>query len=205
MELVGTDRGLPPWQKNEPAHPGLELTVADIALLAPYLRDDWFIPAISFWRDFSPDRTLHTTREAVGAVIEHVAKHDFFDFYTLARMSDEERERVIQAIIQWSHDNQGKSEADLLVQSLEEDLQRSTVWSYAMAERAKRLAQLGDQRVRPLLRGKDGWALDLLRELDENARKEAWRNYRKYALIGLPILVLVVVGWRMRAKYARGQ
>jgi hypothetical protein len=73
VELVGgRERGFRDHEQKESK--GLELTVADIAHLAPFLREDWHLLCVSFWRDFSPDRDLDTTRPLFGSIINGLAE-----------------------------------------------------------------------------------------------------------------------------------
>lgn len=83
-ELTGeTGWGHP---KGEPEPVGMKLTVDDIPRLADHLREDWHILAVSFWRDFHPDRSLHTTREIIIDVIDGLASDTLVD---VGRLTDE--------------------------------------------------------------------------------------------------------------------
>src|SRR5207237_1273919 len=74
FELLGGE--LPDGQPGPPWPAGLNLTRADIPRLAPYLRDDWYMLAVGFWRDFHPSRYLETTRPIVAALINRLARRD---------------------------------------------------------------------------------------------------------------------------------
>ena len=99
------------WSKEEEKiEPGLEITVADIPTIAPYLKEDWFILAVSFWRDFFPGRTLERTRPLFCHVINEVAKRDLCNPKQLDQMMDDELDEHIKGVIQWAKENAAKSE-----------------------------------------------------------------------------------------------
>jgi hypothetical protein len=102
---------------------GLQLAVGDLPLLAPYLRDDWFILAVSFWRDFHPARNMHTTRGVFAMLINEVAKRKLCEPDKMAGMTDAERTKYIEDIVRWAAANAGKNEMELLLAGLEEDLE----------------------------------------------------------------------------------
>jgi hypothetical protein len=52
---------------------GLKLTAKDVPQLAGYLRDDWYVLGISFWRDFHPGRNLGDTRSILQEIINDLA------------------------------------------------------------------------------------------------------------------------------------
>ena len=70
-ELEGSRRR----HDDKPPH-GLGLTLKDVPQLSKYLRDDWLIPTVTFWRDFHPNRTLGSTRPMVAALINNIATRE---------------------------------------------------------------------------------------------------------------------------------
>jgi hypothetical protein len=56
------------------SYPGLGLKAADVPKLEKYRREDWFILAVSFWRDFHYGRTLETTQSLFAGIIAKVHK-----------------------------------------------------------------------------------------------------------------------------------
>jgi hypothetical protein len=106
VELLGDDKASR-WWWQEPG--GLGLTVADIPRLAGYLRDDWLVLAVSFWRDFHPGRTLHQTRDVFAYLINRVAGQDLCKPRELERMTKHQREQHIQGLIAWAEENKGEA------------------------------------------------------------------------------------------------
>jgi hypothetical protein len=69
VELAGTWDG-----KQRRLSGGLGLTAADVPKLEQYRREDWFILAVSYWRDFHFNRTLETTQSIFDWVIRDLRK-----------------------------------------------------------------------------------------------------------------------------------
>jgi hypothetical protein len=98
--------------RNEATSAGLGLTEADVRFLAEHLRDDWYMPSVSFWRNFHPQRQLHRTRPLVAKLVNEVAASDLCGTWELDAMTPEERDRKIEYLRQW-----GESRATAQVQS----------------------------------------------------------------------------------------
>ena len=69
-ELVGPINW---FDERKPRPRGLELTLKDVPLLSKFLRDDWYMLIVSFWRDFHPDRNLSGTRSQFAEIINGLA------------------------------------------------------------------------------------------------------------------------------------
>ena len=148
FELVGGHEGLFRDDEKKPFQ-GLELTVADIPPLTPFLRDDWHLLCVSFWRDFSPERRLDTTRPLFASIIENLAKRDLCQIDALSKMNDAEMDKHIKAIIRWAQENANKSEPDLLWETLDEEFKAGVPWG--RLTNPYRLVELKDKRIRPVL------------------------------------------------------
>lgn len=92
-----------------PQH-GMALHVADIAILAPYLKQDWYVLAVGFWRDFHPQRTLYSTRGIVASIINDIANEELVVVHELAQLKGNELDTKIEEIIQWSHAHRDKAQ-----------------------------------------------------------------------------------------------
>jgi hypothetical protein len=128
-----------PWKELTGA-----LTVADIALLAPHLRDDWLMPTVSFWRDFHPDREVHHTRAAVAQLIDGLAKAEIVDG---KRLAGPERDQEIERLRHWAQEHGQRSENDLLLEAVAHGKR----W-YDVEEQARTLTAHKDKRALPLFR-----------------------------------------------------
>jgi hypothetical protein len=98
VELLGHKSERP---DHEATSGGLGLTGADIRLLAEHLRDDWYMPSVSYWRDFHPQRKLHRTRELVAELIDEAAMADVCDGRKLDAMTAEELDQEIEHLKRW--------------------------------------------------------------------------------------------------------
>jgi hypothetical protein len=86
---------------DEATADGLGLTGADVRLLAEYLRDDWYMPSVSYWRDFHPQRELHRTREVVAYLINKAARSRLLDRRKLDDMTAEELGEEVGQLKRW--------------------------------------------------------------------------------------------------------
>jgi hypothetical protein len=148
LELVG-GREITPFEDNHQAVRGLVLTVADIPYLAPFLREDWHLLCVSFWRDFHPGRQLETTRPLMASIIDGLAKRDLCQTYAMTAMTAAEREQHIQTIIRWAKANANKSEQDLLWEALDDAVKAGGYFSEL--PNLQRLIEFKDKRLGPVL------------------------------------------------------
>jgi hypothetical protein len=94
----------------------LNLDVADLPVLIPFLGDDDYMLVFSYWRDFHPDRTLHQVNWIIVGLVNHVAAHDLADFASFVGQDEQGRKAHLDKLIAWSKENAGKSRVDLLRQ-----------------------------------------------------------------------------------------
>lgn len=172
VELVGGQEGFFEDDDKKPFK-GLDLTVADIPHLAPFLREDWHILCVSFWRDFSPDRHLDTTRPLFGSIIDGLAKRNLCQTDAMAKMTDAEKDKHIEAIIRWGKANANKSEPDLLWEALDDEVKAGAYFSEL--PNLARLIELKDKRLGPVL----------LQYLNEFDKKGARPNPNEFKIQGL--------------------
>jgi hypothetical protein len=149
VELTGEREEFLPKEEKRPQ--GLKLTVADIPYLAPFLREDWYLLCVSFWRDFHPDRHLDTTRPVIAAIINSLAWKDICSASEMDRMTDGEREAEIERIIEWARKNAQKDEGTLILEGLEAEWQPGKAYWLWLKTRLSRLAELKEKRALPLL------------------------------------------------------
>lgn len=119
----------------------MNIQVAELPALVPFLADDNFMPTYSFWRRFHPDRTLHRVNWAVAALVNGVAKRDLARLQTFARLDEPGKQRHIDAVLEWCHRNAGKPVKDLLLQSLIDAETRGNFFRAADEAAEKRLAE----------------------------------------------------------------
>lgn len=80
----------------------LPLGAADVAVLAPYLREDWYILAVEYWRDFHPSRALLRTRRVFCWIINKAAGTELCKARELESMTQEELAENIRKTIAWA-------------------------------------------------------------------------------------------------------
>jgi len=200
VELAGEIDGF--HARGEAASKGLGLTLADAPRLAPYLKDDWFLLIVSFWRDFHPDRTLESSRPLFAGLIDRLAKRDLCRVETWDKMTDAERDKEIRRIADWAKANAGKSENELLLQAVEEALKDGKTW-YQVEDQANRLVELKEKKALPLfLRFLDAGSanefnreaiLSLCRDLDPAAVQETADKYLKDKSMGVRLQAALIL------------
>jgi hypothetical protein len=125
VELAGQEDG---FGRDENAPKGLKLTMADIPALVPYLREDWFLLIVTFWRDFHPNRDLARSRQYFAAWINGLTHRDLCELARFEEMSPAQQEEHLKKIVKWAEDNKDKSEADLLCDAVQLEVERGTPW-----------------------------------------------------------------------------
>jgi len=96
----------------------LKLQPTDLITLAPFLKNDNFLPTYSYWRSFHPDRTLHRVNWLVADIINSAAMR------TLVRTGDwqdlppAERDQRVEQVISWAKEMEGKSKAEIILANM---------------------------------------------------------------------------------------
>jgi hypothetical protein len=191
--------GYTSWRaKDEPRPKGLELTLKDVPRLSTHLRDDWYMPIVSFGRDFAPDRHLSNTREEVASVINGLARKDLCRADGWDRLTPAEIDREIGRINAWAAANAGKTPEQLDWDALEEDVTRGEWWG-RVEGRVEKWFKAKDPRADPLIRrtlakadtpaGTRASILDFYRRHDAKGAKD----------LALPFLTAADPGLRLAA------
>jgi hypothetical protein len=107
---------------------GLGLTAPDIPALAPHLREDWYMPTISFFRSFATGRHLHSVRPLLASIINNLAKRKLVDVEKFAKLTDAERGQEIERIIQWAKENANKPVIDLHREAVRDAIKDGVPW-----------------------------------------------------------------------------
>ncbi|HWB58470.1 MAG TPA: hypothetical protein VG733_03220 [Chthoniobacteraceae bacterium] len=94
----------------------MNLTGAELTLLAPYLEDDDFMPTYSYWRDFHPARHLHRVYWAVQAIVNEAAGSN------IAQLQDglppEQKKAAVEKVLAWCKENGSKSREQRILDTL---------------------------------------------------------------------------------------
>jgi hypothetical protein len=167
VELVGGEEGIFRGREENTKIKGMELKVADIALLAPHLRDDWHILCVSFWRNFHPDRNLGTTRPLIAEIINDLSKRDLSRVRDMSSMSEADIDKHIKKMILWSQENAKKTEDELAWEGLEDEVKAGQ--RFYWLRNYSVFLQRKDKRLVPIL-------LKYVDELDPKGHKEEPRT-----------------------------
>lgn len=93
----------------------LQLTVAELPLVLPYLAEDTYCPTFSYWRDFHPSRALHQVNWVVAELVNAVANRDLVMVQSFPYLDEAGRKRRISEIEEWCRANAGKNSEGLLI------------------------------------------------------------------------------------------
>lgn len=177
-ELVGDRYG---WRlaDDKKVDKGLDLKVTDIPALVPYLRDDWYMLIVSFWRDFHPNRNLSRSRQYFAGWINELAQHDLCELATFEKLPAADREAHLKKIVAWAEVNKNKTEEELLVEAVRAAMDKKTHWRN-VSDRMATLVKLKSPKAIAILEhylaqpDEDGYYLpDLLDHLKTLDRKKA--------------------------------
>jgi len=181
--------GMEAREEDEKDHPGMNLTIRDVPVMAPFLKDDWLILSVGYWRTFHPSRTFTTTRELLEWALYRAAKRELLDPKDWAGLGAEEIDGKIEEMIMWAEERSDRSESELLLESLG-DLAKSGERWHEARHAASQLVELGDKRALPLIAGwldhEDTEAYQLesilprLRELDAGMAKPLVGKYLEH-------------------------
>jgi hypothetical protein len=201
------------WRDDDQPKPkGLELTVRDVPHLSKHLRDDWYMPIVSFWRDFHPDRTLSSTRPLFAGIINGLARKDVCRIDDWHDLTPEKLDREIERINTWAAANADKTPTQLEWDALQADLAAGRSWP-RIEDRVEALLKVKDPRAFDLMRvtlGKADTAadaclriLELYRKYDVRRAKDLAPPYMRSPHRGLRVTAALIVfetGDRAKAR-----
>ena len=144
----------------------MKLTLKDVPQLSNYLRDDWFIPTVTFWRDFHPARELHSTRPLFAHIINQLAGKDLCEIDRWRKLKPAQIEEEIERIARWSKENAEKTPLELEWIGLEELVAKGAKWLKV------------NDRVERLLKQKQPKAFDVTKRFLQDEETSAWDKWR---------------------------
>ncbi|MHB1036169.1 MAG: hypothetical protein ACYC35_18070 [Pirellulales bacterium] len=98
----------------------MDLRVAELPALVPYLADENFMLTFSFWRDFHPDRELHQVNWAVARVINAAARREVVQIGGFCDLNAERRRAFLDSILAWCRRNADKTPVQLQLEAIAE-------------------------------------------------------------------------------------
>jgi hypothetical protein len=184
--LTELDGPLNWFPDDKPRPRGLNLTLKDVPRLSKYLRDDWYMLIVGFWRDFHPDRDLGHTRPLFASIINGMAHKDICRIRGWEGLTPAAIDKEIERIDKWAAENAGKTPEQLALDALEEALAEGEN-RYRIEDRVEGLLKAKETRVYDVLKrvlerdGTDAWTrgkiLDLYRKHDANRAKDLAPKY----------------------------
>jgi hypothetical protein len=145
---------------------GMSLTLKDVPQLSNYLWDDWFIPTVTFWRDFHPARELHSTRPIFAHIINKLAGKDLCEIDRWRKLQPAQIDMEIERIARWAKENAEKTPLELEWIGLEELLAKGATWLKVK------------DRVEGLVKQKQPKALDVMKRFLQDEKTDAWDKWR---------------------------
>lgn len=91
----------------------MNLQPQDLAALAPFVKDDAYIPSFGYWRDFHHKRTIHRVNFVVAAVLNEAAKKDLAKLGEWSGLDEAAKQKHIDGILAWCEANKGKTREQL--------------------------------------------------------------------------------------------
>jgi hypothetical protein len=125
VELSGPSRA--PKEAGDQSQ-GESLTLKDVPQMSKHLKDDWYIPTVSFWRNFHPMRGLHSTRPILGQIINDMAGKDLCEIGRWGKLTPAQIEKEIGRISRWATENAGRTRLELEWNGLEEMVTGGASW-----------------------------------------------------------------------------
>jgi hypothetical protein len=150
------------FKRDKPRPKGLELTLKDVPRLSKYLREDWYMLIVGFWRDFHPDRHLSTTRPQFAEIINGLAGKDICKIEGWDKLTPTEIDKEIERINSWAATNTGKSALELDWNALQEAVAAGADWRAI------------EKRVESLLKQKETRVYDVMKLYLENAETDPY-------------------------------
>lgn len=139
------------WETGEEQEVlGMNLTIKDLTTIAPYLKEDWLILSVGYWRSHYPSRSMIGTREVVNWLLERSAGREILSYYETANLSEEEITDKVEEIISWANERQNWSKSQLLLEHLTTLQSKKADWYDARAS-AEQLTELQEKKAFPLI------------------------------------------------------
>jgi hypothetical protein len=151
------------WRRDEEQPCGLGLTLKDVPQLTKYLRDDWLIPTVTFWRDFAANRNVGSTRPMFASLINSIAAREICKIHDWDRLKAEEINQKIERINRWALANADRTELQLRWESLQDSVAAGRPWFRDV-----------EHQVEWLLKRKENRAYDVMKQMLEGEKTDAY-------------------------------
>jgi hypothetical protein len=141
-------------------------TIKDVPQLSKYLRDDWYIPTVTFWRNFHPSRKLHHTRPLFAHMINQLAGRDLCEIDRWRKLHAAQIDKEIARIARWARENSERTRLELEWMGLEDMIAKGATWREV------------EDRVQGLLKQKQPRAFEVMKRFLQDKRTDDWENQR---------------------------
>lgn len=95
------------------------LQISDVPLLIPYLNDERFIVAYSYWRDFHPSRSLHQVNWVAAAIVNEVAGHELISLQELQCRRGAARQEYCDRLVTWCDSHSKAARSEVLAEAIQ--------------------------------------------------------------------------------------
>jgi hypothetical protein len=154
------------YEDKEGRFTGMELTIKDVPQLSKHLRDDWYIPTVTFWRDFHPSRELHHTRPLFAHMINQLAGRDLCEIDRWRKLNAAQIDKEIVRMARWSKANWERTPLELEWMGLDAMIAKGATWLEVQ------------DRVQGLLKQKESRAFEVMKRFLQDEKTDAWDKWR---------------------------
>lgn len=111
----------------------MKLNPDDILVIAPYLRENWYIVDYAFidFNTWKYGRSLSRTRSLFPVLLDKCAKCDLIDADEIDKWSQEKVESEIVRVNKWAREHAGKSEPELLLEGIQFNFRKNRNIDYS--------------------------------------------------------------------------
>jgi hypothetical protein len=127
----------------------MDITVAELPELIPYLADEQFMPTFTYWREFHPKRTLHRVNWAVVDIVNRAAMCKLADLERYGRLNARGRREYLDGLVAWCVRNGSRTPEQLVLEAI-----RTATTSDEITHAAYAAVRLEIDNAAPLLAGR---------------------------------------------------
>ena len=148
----------------------LKPTIAEVPIVAGYMREDWHIPTVTFWRDFHPSRTLFRTGPIFRDIVNDACVEEVCNPREAEWQTPQGRQRIVSHVVEWANKHKNDNQIDLHMRLLQRGLETNGPWQKC-SWHAQELVTAKQTQAAPLILkclkfGDQMEIMDLLMKLD---------------------------------------
>lgn len=154
----GVTKVINPVQQLAGWNGGMPLSVSEIPLLTPHLRDDWYLLRVRYFCVFNDERHLGSTRPVYAGIINELARKDLCKDWEWKHLTSAEIDKEIERINGWATAHADSTIADIEWEALQEKVANGAPWNVEynrdreVKERVETLLELNHTQVYDVMR-----------------------------------------------------